>query len=94
MGVASLFTKTARTAPTARDIETWIATKLEDALDLEPGEIAVDEPFDRYGLDSSAAVDLISALEDWLGRELPANLVYEYPTIAALAGHLGAEATR
>ena len=72
----------------AATIETWIALKLEDALELDRGEIDVNEPFDRYGLDSSEAVTLISDLEDWLGRELPANLVYEYPSIADLAQYL------
>lgn len=72
----------------ATSIARWIALKLEEALELEPGEMRHDQPFDVYGLDSTLAVTLVGNLEDWLGRSLAPNLVYEYPTIAALAGHL------
>ena len=45
-------------------------------------------PFDRYGLDSSAAVGMTGDLEDWLGKEVEPILLYDYPTIETLARHL------
>ena len=37
------------------------------------------------------AVGLAGELEDWLGRPLSPTLVYEHPTIEALARHLAGE---
>ncbi len=40
------------------------------------------------GLDSLGALDLIERLQARLGRPLPASLLYEHPTVAALEGYL------
>jgi hypothetical protein len=40
------------------------------------------------------AVALSGKLEEWLGRRLSPTLIYNYPTIAALANHLAGEARR
>ena len=58
------------------------------ALGIESHEIDVREPFASYGLGSTEAVSLSGELAEWLGRQLPAELAYEYPTIEALARHL------
>jgi acyl carrier protein len=84
----SITHQTSRAIPNVQEIEAWLASKLAEFLDMDPGEIDVSAPFDRYGLDSYAAVGLISALEEWLGRELSPTLPYEYVTIESLAQHL------
>lgn len=61
---------------------------LAELLEIEPEEVEVTTPFNRYGLDSSAAVVLAGDLEDWLGRKIEPNLLYNYPTIEALVQHL------
>ena len=48
-------------------------------------------PFAGFGLGSLQAVGLAGDLEDWLGRPLSPTLVYEHPTIEALARHLAGE---
>jgi acyl transferase domain-containing protein/NADPH:quinone reductase-like Zn-dependent oxidoreductase/NAD(P)-dependent dehydrogenase (short-subunit alcohol dehydrogenase family) len=52
--------------------------------------IAVDQPLNEIGLDSLMAVDLRNRLTRGLAlpRSLPATLVFEYPTLEALAGYL------
>ncbi|MEO1374971.1 MAG: acyl carrier protein [Cyanobacteria bacterium J06635_10] len=60
-------------------------------MEIKPSEIDVTIPFDRYGLDSSAAVSMTGDLEDWLGYELDPTLIYDYPTIEALVEHLSSE---
>lgn len=77
--------------PTASKIQDWIAAYLAELLEVEPYEVDVSVPFDRYGLDSSAAVGLTGDLEDWLGQKLDPTLLYDYPTVEALARHLAEE---
>jgi len=59
-----------------------------ETLELDPGEIDVAIPLDRYGLDSRAAATLAGDLEDWLGRPVSATLVWDYPTIEDISEHL------
>lgn len=80
-----------KTSPTGAEIQDWIVSYLAELLEIEPDEVDVTIPFDRYGLDSSAAVGLTGDLEDWLGRELDPTLLYDYPTVEALVQHLTLE---
>ncbi len=73
------------------EIQLWLISYLAELLGIEPDELDVTIPFDRYGLDSSAAVGMIGDLEEWLGSQLDPTLIYDYPTIEVLAGHLSEE---
>lgn len=72
------------------EIEDWTVAYIADLLEIDPEEIDPALPFDRYGLDSSAAVGLTGDLEDWLGIEIDPTLLYDYPTIDSLAKYLAA----
>jgi acyl carrier protein len=72
----------------APEIQDWLVAYIANLLEIESEEIDVTIPFDRYGLDSSAAVGMTGDLEDWLGKEVEPILLYDYPTIEALARHL------
>ncbi|MGB9513234.1 MAG: beta-ketoacyl synthase N-terminal-like domain-containing protein, partial [Candidatus Acidiferrum sp.] len=69
-------------------IQAWIVSKLSERLGIESHEIDIREPFASYGLGSTEAVSLAGELAEWLGQKLSPALVYEYPTIEALARHL------
>ncbi|MBV6625897.1 MAG: acyl carrier protein [Rivularia sp. (in: Bacteria)] len=69
----------------AEHIEEWITSYVANLLEVDAEEIDPTIPFDRYGLDSSAAVGMTGDLEDWLGREIDPTMIYDYPTIKALA---------
>ena len=77
--------------PSTVEIQAWIVSYLANMLDVNPEEVDVKIPFERYGLDSSAAVGLTGDLEDWLGREIDPTLLYDYPTIEGLVQHLSSE---
>lgn len=76
-------------SPQVQGIRQWLAEKLAQNIGVRPADIDVREPFARYGLDSVTAIRLSAELEDWLGRSLSPTLVYDYPTIEALAEYLG-----
>jgi acyl carrier protein len=70
------------------DIRQWMIQYLAGILELPPHEIKTNIPFDRYGLDSMAAVGMTGDMEDWLGEKLDPTLLYDYPTIDSFAKHL------
>lgn len=78
-------------AKSATEIQDWIVAYLATLLEVEPEEIDVTVPFDRYGLDSSAAFGLTGDLEEWLQAEIDPTLLYDYPTVEALVQHLSSE---
>ena len=75
----------------SEEIQDWIVSYLADLLEIEPEEVDVTIPFDRYGLDSSAAVGLTGELADWLGRSIEPTLLYDYPTVGSLVEYLATE---
>jgi myxalamid-type polyketide synthase MxaE and MxaD len=74
--------------PGAEAIQAWLVSKLSELLEIEAAEIDVGEPFASYGLGSTELVSLSGEVAEWLGRQLPAELAYECPTIEALARRL------
>jgi acyl carrier protein len=75
----------------SRPVETlqaWMVTRLAEELKLAPAEINIRIPLVNYGLDSIVAFTLTGELADRLGRDLPATLFWDYPTIEILARHL------
>ena len=62
-----------------------------EALGAEPDALDADRPLADQGVDSLLAVALRAALDDRLGVELPATLLWKHPTVAAIAAHLADE---
>jgi acyl carrier protein len=89
----SIDQNTGRMEPlTAAEIQTWLVSHLAGVLEIDPAEVDVTTPFDRYGLDSVAAIGITGDLEAWLGYDLDPTLLYDYPTIEAVARYLAGEA--
>jgi acyl carrier protein len=64
--------------------------KLAGELQVEPQSIDASQPFTAYGVDSIAVFTMTGDLAEWLDRDLPATLLWEYPTIEELSRHLSA----
>lgn len=74
--------------PTTLEIQAWLISYLTELLDTEPTDIDVTISFNRFGLDSSAAIAMTGDLEKCLGCELEPTIIYDYPTIESLAQYL------
>jgi acyl carrier protein len=72
----------------SREIQDWIVAWVARESGVGPADLDAGEPFVNLGLSSRQAVILSGELEDWLGRKLPASLVWDHPTIEKLADHL------
>ena len=66
---------------TQRQVENWLTTRIGQILRVTPEDVSSHVVFSELGMSSLQAVELAAELEDWSGREIPATIVYEYPTI-------------
>jgi acyl carrier protein len=57
-------------------------------LEIDPATIDVSRNLDELGLDSLQSVCLAGDLEAWLGTEIPATAIWDYPTIDCLCEYL------
>lgn len=69
-------------------IEGWLVDTIADLLKRPAAEVDTGQRFDRLGIDSLSMVTVSGDLEDRLGRRLRPTVLWDYPTVAALAEHL------
>ncbi|HRX71168.1 MAG: SDR family NAD(P)-dependent oxidoreductase [Gammaproteobacteria bacterium] len=77
--------------PPARQIERiagLVEAQARGLLSIGNAPLRHDRPLNELGLDSLLAVELRNRLGALAGASLPATLLFNYPTIAALAEHL------
>jgi acyl carrier protein len=81
--------RTAGGTPVDRQgIEDWLVTEIASRQGIDPEQVDTGESFIANGLDSAASVALVGDLATMLGVTLSETLLWEYPSIAALAEHL------
>ncbi|MBL8558072.1 MAG: acyl carrier protein [Hyphomonadaceae bacterium] len=74
------------------EIRAAIRASLASALSVAESTLDDDRDFDAYGLPSLEAVELAGELEDFLGREIDAEAIFDHPSVAQLARHLASAA--
>jgi acyl carrier protein len=73
----------------AADRKAAVFAQVQDAVrGILGSEIGGDESLMAAGLDSLGAVELKNSLEGRLGLQLPGTLVFDYPSVAAIAGFI------
>lgn len=70
------------------DIENWLSDLIAEILEISPSQVDRTKRFDRYGLDSVAALSVTAMLGEHLGRDLDPTAMYDYPTISTLSRYL------
>ncbi|MDB4896587.1 MAG: eryA, partial [Firmicutes bacterium] len=76
---------------TAEMIQAFLVANVALKLSVDPAEIDPRQPFDGYGLDSVQAVEVAGDLGEWLGRDVSPTVVWDHPTILAVAQYLTAD---
>jgi acyl carrier protein len=69
-------------------IEKYVQEQVAHVLRLASSRVATDRPLKAMGMDSLMTLELRNRLEVDLGLTLPASVVWNYPTVTLLAGHL------
>ncbi|HEY0836560.1 MAG TPA: AMP-binding protein [Azospirillum sp.] len=72
------------------EIVEWLKAWLANEFQRDAATIAESDRFSEFGMDSVAGMMLTGALEQWLGTELNQTLVWDHPTVGAMAAHLAA----
>ena len=70
----------------------WLVGRIAAATGTDPADVDPQRPLDELGLASRESVGIVGELERVVGRPLAPTLVWEYPTIALLVGHLASAA--
>lgn len=76
--------------PTKEQVASWLVERLSATLG-SPERVDRRLPFADYGVGSASMVAIVGDLEHFVGRALPATLLYEHSTIERLATHLSGE---
>ena len=77
---------------TKSDLAGWIRDWMTRIMNVEAAQIADNQAFVAYGMDSIQSMMLVGDLEDHLARRLSPTLAWDHPTIEALATHLAQHA--
>ncbi|MEU6770645.1 SDR family NAD(P)-dependent oxidoreductase [Streptomyces sp. NPDC046759] len=70
---------------TAEDVRAWLGSAVAEAAGLDPLAVDLHRPIAEFGLGSRQLVTLAAELSARTGRPLEPSLVFDHPTIAALA---------
>ncbi|WP_330336821.1 SDR family NAD(P)-dependent oxidoreductase [Streptomyces sp. NBC_00557] len=70
---------------TAEDVRAWLGSAVAEAAGLDPLAVDPDRPIAEFGLGSRQLVTLAGEVSARTGRPLEPSLVFDHPTIAALA---------
>jgi phthiocerol/phenolphthiocerol synthesis type-I polyketide synthase A len=71
-----------------RELEDGLRAILARELQMPESELELDRPFAELGMNSVMAMSVRRDTERFVGIELSATMLFNYPTIVALAGHL------
>ncbi|WP_316528011.1 polyketide synthase [Kitasatospora brasiliensis] len=63
----------------------FLLSRVTELLDVSANAVDRWAPLHRYGLDSLKSVALAASLSEFLGRQVPATWMWQYPTVDALA---------
>ncbi|MFF0543652.1 acyl carrier protein [Nocardia thailandica] len=83
-----MFAALSTTPPAIRD---WLVDRVADYTDRAPHQVDPAVPLAELGMDSVSAVSLCGEIEDRWCLDVDPTLVFDHPTIDAIAAYLAGE---
>jgi acyl carrier protein len=74
-----------------QDLIDWLTVKVAGYVNVAPDTIDTETPLADLGIDSVLGMTLCADLESEKGFAVETTIVWDYPTINAIATHLAAE---
>jgi acyl carrier protein len=74
-----------------QDLTDWLTVKVAGYVNVAPDTIDIETPLADLGIDSVLGMTLCADLECEKGFAVETTIVWDYPTIDAIATHLAAE---
>jgi phosphopantetheine binding protein len=74
-----------------QELVNWLTMKVAGYVKLPPDAIGIDTPLADCGIDSASGLMLCADLLDEKGFDVETTIVWDYPTIEAMAVYLAAE---
>ncbi|MFI1363721.1 SDR family NAD(P)-dependent oxidoreductase [Streptomyces griseochromogenes] len=78
---------------TSEGVRAWLASAVAEAAGIDPAHLDPDRPLAEFGLGSRQLVTLAAELGTLTGRPLEPSLVFNHPTITAVADAVFAQPT-
>jgi acyl carrier protein len=73
---------------TSKELEEWLIEQLAGQLNVPKADIDPVRRLEEYGLDSLEAVALTGEIEAKLGRSVDPTILWDYPSVRAIANFL------
>ncbi|MGR4884221.1 SDR family NAD(P)-dependent oxidoreductase [Streptomyces sp. LARHCF249] len=77
--------------PVAADIAARLRETIAGLLEIGAESVDENRSLRDLGMTSVSIVAMLESIATWLGRPVPAWVAWQYPTVAALAGHLAGD---
>src|SRR5689334_6688676 len=91
MSTLMLEPSAARDTHSTAEIRAWIVGELAKSMNMNASSIDAYAPLQSLGIDSLAAIGMTGGLAAFLGRDVPATLMWDYDSIDAIAHALAGQ---
>lgn len=76
---------------TKEELETWLIAHIATRLKVPKESVDPVRPLEEYGFDSLEAVALTGEIELLLDRQIDPTIIWDYPSVRAVAAYLAQE---
>jgi acyl carrier protein len=77
------------TCRSVEEIRQWLLGQIAQRARMPVEKIDPDEPLEVYSMDSINTIEMLGDLEQWLGRRVDPEVMFDCSTVSELSRRLG-----